>query len=107
MRLQPTPLTSRPWSRNRGGLGRRSQLSFHLCWKPFDQLIAYEAGVVASAGENPRNVGAAEIVPLEEERLTADLREGVGKAVAVVQAGAMPSLAIHAVGDTCGVRLAG
>ena len=45
--------------------------------------------------------------PLKEERLAADLGEGVGEAVAIVQACPMPSLAIHPVGDACGIRLVG
>jgi hypothetical protein len=71
------------------------------------QLNADEAEVVASASENHANVGACELVPLKEERLAADLREGVREAVAIVQAGAMPSRAIQAVGDSRGVRLVG
>ena len=72
-----------------------------------DHLIADEAEVVTPASENPANVGVCEVVPFKEERLAADLGEGVGEAVAIVQAGPMPSLAIYAVGDSCGICLAG
>jgi hypothetical protein len=68
---------------------------------------ADEAEVVASTSENHANVGACEVVPFKEERLAADLGEGVGEAVAIVQAGPMPSLAIQAIGHSCGVRLVG
>jgi hypothetical protein len=78
-----------------------------LLKKPSDQLIADEAKAVASASENHTNVGACEVVPFKEERLAADLGEGIGEAVAIVQAGAMPSFAIHPVGDSCGICLVG
>ena len=73
----------------------------------FNQRIVDEAEVVVLASENHANVGAGEVVPFKEQRLTADLGEGVGKAVAIVQAGPMPSLAIHPVGDSCGICLVG
>jgi hypothetical protein len=72
-----------------------------------EQMTAGEAEVVASASENHANVSACEVVPFKKERLAADLREGVGEAIAIVQAGAMVSLAVQAVGDSCGVGLVG
>jgi hypothetical protein len=75
--------------------------------KSSEQMIEDDAEVVASASGNHANVGACEIVPFNEERLAADLRERVGEAIAIVQAGAMASLAIQAVGDSSGVRLVG
>src|ERR1700757_3804386 len=75
--------------------------------KSSEQMIADEAEAVASARENHANVGACEVVPFKEERLAADLCEGVGEAIAIVQPRAMASLAIQAVGDSSGIRLVG
>jgi hypothetical protein len=70
-------------------------------------MTADEAEVAASASENHANVGACEVVFFKEEGLAADLREGVGETIAIVQTGAMASPAMQAVGDSSGVRLIG